>query len=259
MANGQHIEADRVIVASGAFHEPRLPEFAAALSPAILQLHSSQYLRPSMLQDGPVLVVGAANSGAEIALDVAGRLRTTLVGPDTGRFPVDLDGRLGTLLDPLIWFGANHVLTIHTPIGRKVRSDARFHGHPVERARPDRLHAAGVEWRKARVAGVRDGLPILDDGEVIDVANVIWATGFRRDYSWIDLPILRDDGWPDEVEGVVASSPGLYFVGLPFQRAITSSLLGGVGRDAARVVDHAFTRAPARTIVPQRRGAFSPR
>jgi putative flavoprotein involved in K+ transport len=255
VANGQPMDADQVIVASGAFHAPRLPEFAAELDTSILQLHSSRYRRPSQLQDGPVLVIGAANSGAEIALDVAGGHRTTLVGPDTGHVPVDLDGRLGRTVDPLIWFAANHVLTIHTSIGRKVRSVARYHGHPVERARPDRLRAAGVEWRSGRVTGVRDGLPELDDGQVVDVANVIWATGWRRDYSWIDLPILRDDGWPDEVEGVVASAPGLYFVGLPFQRAMASSLLGGVGRDAAEIVDRVVARATAIASVTDRGGA----
>jgi putative flavoprotein involved in K+ transport len=254
MANGQPIDADQVIVASGAFHTPRVPDFAAQLNPSILQLHSSQYRRPSELRDGPVLVVGAANSGAEIALDVAGRHRTTLVGSNTGHVPVDLDGLLGRMVDPLIWFAANHVLTIHTPIGRKARSVARYHGHPVERARPDRLRAAGVERRVGRVVGVRDGLPVLDDGQVVDAANVIWATGWRRDYSWIDLPILRDDGWPNDVEGVVASLPGLYFVGLPFQRAIASSLLGGVGRDAADVVDHVFARATATAGVTDRGG-----
>jgi putative flavoprotein involved in K+ transport len=243
--NGKAMDAEQVIIASGAFHAPRLPEFSAELDRSILQLHSSQYRRPSQLREGAVVVVGAANSGAEIALDVAGTHPTTLVGPNTGHVPVDLDGFLGTVVDPLIWFAANHVLTIHTPIGRKVRSVARNHGHPVERARPDRLRAAGVDRRLGRVVGVRDGLPLLDDGAVVDATNVIWSTGWRRDYSWIDLPILRDDGWPDETEGVVVSAPGLYFVGLPFQRAIASSLLGGVGRDAADIVDHVVARAKA--------------
>ena len=257
VANGQPMDADQVIVASGAFHAPRVPEFAAELNPSILQLHSSEYRRSSELREGPVLVVGAANSGAEIALDIAGRHRTTLVGPDTGHVPVDLDGLFGRMVDPLIWFAANHVLTIHTPIGRKVRSVARYHGHPVERARPDRLHAAGVERRLRRVVGVRDGVPMLDDGEVIDAANVIWATGWRRDYAWIDLPIFRDDGWPDEVEGVVASAPGLYFVGLPFQRAIASSLLGAVGRDAADIADHVVARAAATVGVTDPGGSLA--
>jgi putative flavoprotein involved in K+ transport len=245
VAGGKAMDADQVIVASGAFHVPRVPEFARELDPAILQLHSSEYRRPSQLRAGPVLVVGAGNSGAELALDVSGSHPTTLAGPDRGQFPVSPDGFVGRALDPLIWYGANHILTIHNPIGRKVRSVARYQGHPVERARPDRLRAAGVERRLGRIVGVRDGRPLLEDGQIVDAANVIWATGFRRDYSWIDLPILRDDGWPDEVEGTVAGAPGLYFVGLPFQRAIVSSLLGGVGRDAADIVDRVIARASA--------------
>jgi putative flavoprotein involved in K+ transport len=253
VANGQPMNADQVIIASRAFHAPRIPDFAAELDPFILQLHSSQYRRPSELQDGQVLVVGAANSGAEIALDVAGQHKTTLVGANTGHVPVDLDGTLGMIVDPLIWFAANHVLTTRTPIGRKARSVARYHGHPVERARPDRLRAARVKRRLGRVVGVRDGFPLLEHGQVVHAANIIWATGWRRHYSWIDLPILRDDGWPNEVEGVVASAPGLYFVGLPFQRAMASSLLGGVGRDAAEIVDHVVARAVATASVPDRR------
>ena len=103
-ANGQQIRADNVVLASGAYQDPFVPEFAADLDPSIVQLHSSQYRRPSQLRDGPVLIVGAGNSGAEIALDVVGEHRTILAGRDPGQIPVDLDGRLGAVLDPLIWF-----------------------------------------------------------------------------------------------------------------------------------------------------------
>ena len=168
---------------------------------------------------------------------------TILVGRDTGQIPIDLEGFADRILTPVIWFGANHLLTIDNPIGRKVRQMERFHGEPVERARPKRLQAAGVDRRFARAVGARDGLPVLDDGQVVDAANVIWATGFRRDFSWIDLPVLDDDGWPMEDHGVVASAPGLYFVGLPFQRAMASSLVGGVGRDAADIVQHLVARS----------------
>ena len=243
-ANGQEIQTDNVVVASGAYQNPFVPAFAADLEQSIVQLHSSQYRRPSQLRDGPVLVVGAGNSGAEIALDVVGEHRTILAGRDPGEIPVDLDGRLGAVLDPLIWFALNDVLSIDNPIGRRGRS-TRLHGVPVERARPARLRAAGVERSSARAVGVREGLPQLDDGQVVDAANVIWCTGYRRNYAWIDLPIVGDDGWPLEDHGVVASVPGLYFVGLPFQRAVTSSLLGGVGRDAAAVVDNLAARATA--------------
>jgi putative flavoprotein involved in K+ transport len=104
------------------------------------------------------------------------------------------------------------------------------------------LGRAGVEMVPARTVGVSDCRPVLDDGRVLDVANVVWCTGFRQDFSWIDLPVTGDDGWPLEVRGVVPSSPGLYFVGLAFQYAFASMLVGGVGRDAEHVVKHIASR-----------------
>ncbi len=83
---------------------------------------------------------------------------------------------------------------------------------------------------------------MLADGQVLDVANVIWCTGFRPDYSWIHLPILDDDGWPRHERGAVTSAPGLYFLGLLFQSGCTSMLVLGAGRDAAHVVDRIASR-----------------
>jgi len=105
--------------------------------------------------------------------------------------------------------------------------------------RPD---AAGVE-RVARVAGVRDGKPVLEDGRVLDVANVIWAAGFHPGFSWIDLPVLDEHGEPKQERGVVASQPGLYFVGLHFLYAMSSTMIHGVGRDAKYVADAVRRRA----------------
>ena len=244
-AGDRVLEADQVILATGAFHHPRVPAVADELDPGILQLHSSEYRRPAQLRDGPVLVVGAANSGAEISLDIAraGGRHVRLAGRDTGQFPVDIESRLGRWLDPLIWFGANHILTVRTPIGRKARAMFLFHGHPVERARPHLLAAAGVERVFGRVSGVDGGRPMLEDGTVLDVANVVWCTGFRRDYSWIEPSITDADGWPVQDRGVVAGVAGLYIVGLPFETAIASALLGGVWRDAAFVGDRVAERA----------------
>ena len=90
------------------------------------------------------------------------------------------------------------------------------------------------------------GCRCLDDGQVLDVRNVVWATGFRHEYPWIKLPVIGPDGWPIHDRGVVASVPGLYFVGLPFQYAASSSLIGGVGRDAGFVVDKLIARARER-------------
>jgi putative flavoprotein involved in K+ transport len=91
-----------------------------------------------------------------------------------------------------------------------------------------------------------DGRPVLADGQVLDVANIVWATGFRPDFSWIEAPITYDEGWPREYRGVVEGVPGLFFCGLAFQFAFASMVLPGIGRDAAHVAKKIGQRAPAR-------------
>lgn len=145
-------------------------------------------------------------------------------------------------------FVAWNLLTLSTPIGRKMAPEIRKGGAPLLRYRRADLLKAGVEMVEARTVGVQNGKPSLADGQVLDVANVIWCTGFRPDYSWIHLPILDDDGWPEEERGVVASAPGLYFLGLLFQYGFTSMLVVGAGRDAAYVVDRIATRAMAEAV-----------
>ena len=115
------------------------------------------------------------------------------------------------------------------------------HGHPLGRARRGQLVQAGVEL-VGRVQGIETGLPKLEDGRVLPVDAVIWATGHRPDFGWIDLPILDEDGLPRHKQGVARDAPGLYFVGLPFQTAITSSLVGGVGADAEYIARQAAQR-----------------
>jgi putative flavoprotein involved in K+ transport len=127
-------------------------------------------------------------------------------------------------------------------------------GDMLVRIKPKELLAAGVE-RVSKVAGVRDGRPVLEDGRVLDVTNVIWCTGFGNDFSWIDLPIFDGDGMPLHDRGVVSSEAGLYFVGLPFQYSASSPVLPGIGRDhayvakriAARTARLAGNRAPVPT------------
>jgi putative flavoprotein involved in K+ transport len=224
-------------VASGACHRPRIPAFAAGLDPGLVQLHSSEYRDPSQLQRGGVLVVGAANSGAEIALEVSSDHRTRLSGRHPGQEPARPGSRWDRLLTPAMWWLFSRVLTVRTPVGRMVRRKMRSRGIPLARVRPKDLVAAGIE-RVPRTAGVRGGLPMLDDGRDLEVANVIWCTGFEPDFPWIDLPVFADDGEPVHERGVVGSEPGLYFVGLFFQHAVASSLVGGVGRDAEHIVEH---------------------
>jgi putative flavoprotein involved in K+ transport len=236
-------EAENVVVATGGYHGPRVPTFAPELDPDILQLHSSEYRRPSQLSEGDVLVVGAGNSGAEIALDVSPSHRVYLSGRHPGSEPTRPGSVADRLVTPIIWFFFSHVLKVNTPLGRKAAARLRNHGLPLARIRPADLLAAGVERIHARTVAARDGLPLLDNGRVLDVTNVIWCTGYRPEFGWIDLPILDDDGEPAHERGVIATVPGLYFVGLFFLSAATSSLVGGVGRDAAYIADQIAARA----------------
>ena len=131
-------------------------------------------------------------------------------------------------------------------MGRKVRDKFASHGLPLARVRPADFAAAGVD-RVPRTDGVRGGLPLLDDGRVLEVANVIWCTGYVPDFAWIDLPVFADNGTPVHERGVVRSEPGLYFVGLFFLYAMASSLVGGVGRDAEHIAKHIAQTGSAAT------------
>jgi len=164
--------------------------------------------------------------------------RTTwLAGRSVGEIPVPHGSRRARLGLPVIRFVGHHVLTVRTPIGRKVGPTLAHGATPLIRVKYAHLAEAGIE-RVPKVAGVKDGRPVLEDGRVLDVANVVWSTGFRQDFSWIDLPILDAAGEPMHERGVVGSQPGLYFVGLLFQYAVTSDVLPGVGRDAKRIAKH---------------------
>jgi putative flavoprotein involved in K+ transport len=236
-AGDRRFVADRVVVASGAYQRPRVPAFAAELDPGLVQLHSSEYRGPSQLQDGGVLVVGASNSGAEIALEVSSGHRTWLSGRHPGQEPFRPGGRWDRLFMPVVWFLASHVLTVKTPVGRMVRRKFHDRGLPLARVRPKDFTAAGIE-RVPRTAGARGGLPVLDDGRDLEVTNLIWCTGFVPDFTWIDLPAFAGKEGPVHDRGIVRSDPGLYFVGLVFLYALASSLIGGVGRDAEHIVKH---------------------
>jgi putative flavoprotein involved in K+ transport len=233
--------ADNVVVATGGYQAPRIPAFASELDPSILQFHSSEYRNPSQLRDGSVLVVGAGNSGAEIALETSSDHETWLSGRDTGQEPVRAGSLSDRLLTPPFWFLLSHVLTVRTPMGRKARRQLSDRGLPLARVRRKDLVRAGVE-RVPRVTGVRHGRPVLEDGAVRGPDNVIWCTGFTHDFSWIDIPVVDRDGEPRHERGVVRTEPGLYFVGLFFLSAGSSSLIGGVGRDARCIAGHIASR-----------------
>src|SRR5260370_3903280 len=118
--------------------------------------------------------------------------------------------------------------------------------------------AAGVV-RVPRIAGVRDGLPVTQDGQVLDVANVIWCTGFRPGFSWIELPVLGESGEPQHRAGVMATEPGLYFVGLHFLYAVSSQTLMGVSRDARRIARRIAAPRLAGVALPSHSASSSQR
>ena len=243
------IAADQVVVAMATYQASRIPRLAKELDPSIVQLHSSAYRNPAQLREGGVLLVGAGNSGAEIAIEVARTHRTWMSGRDVGEVPFRISSWVGQhLLAPFVLRVLFHrILTVNTPLGRKVRPGVLSRGGPLIRTRRSNLRTAGVE-RVARVAGVKDGWPVLTNGRVMrDVANVIWCTGYHAGFDWIDLPVLDEDGEPRHERGLVASEPGLYFVGLHFLYALSSTMIHGVGRDASRVVD-AIVRRTAESV-----------
>jgi putative flavoprotein involved in K+ transport len=236
-ADELRVEADRVIVASGAHRVAKVPDFAGDLDPRVRQLHSSEYRNPEQLREGSVLVVGAGNSGAEIAFELARTHTALLSGKESGEIPARHGSFAARLALPIVRVLGYHVLTMRNPIGRKLGSKVAAQATPLIRVKSKDLEAAGVE-RVARVAGVRDGMPLLEDGRVLDVANVVWCTGFRHDFPWIDLPVFKENGEPEHERGVVRAEPGLYFMGLLFQYAEASDVLPGVGRDARHVAKH---------------------
>ncbi|MCQ4079307.1 NAD(P)/FAD-dependent oxidoreductase [Streptomyces sp. RB6PN25] len=223
------LEADSVIVATGALRAPRRPAFADELDSAIQQFTVADYRNSTQVAPGPVLVVGAGNSGVEIATELAATHLVWLAGRHPGHFPFNPTG-------PVFWRLAHHLLTVDSPAGRWLHAATNDKGTPVIRSSPRKLAKAGIE-RLPRVEGHSHGLPLLADGRTLRPAAIVWATGFGPEYDWINLPAFDQSGTPRHTRGV-SVIPGLYFVGLPFQYSFTSELGCGVGRDAEYVVRH---------------------
>jgi putative flavoprotein involved in K+ transport len=236
-AGEQRFEAAHVVIAMAVYQKPQVPAFAQELDAAITQLHSSEYRNPSQLHDGPVLLAGADNSGSELAVEIGRTHEVYMAGRETGLVPFEIRAWLGrnVLCRLLLRIVFHRVLTLSTPMGRKARPAILSKGGPLIRIKPKDLQAVGVK-RTPRVTGVRDGRPMLEDGRVLDVANVIWCNGYQAGFSWIDLPVFDDGGQPRHERGVVTGETGLYFVGLPFLYAMSSTMIHGVGRDAKHVV-----------------------
>jgi len=246
-AGPQQFVAREVVVAMASYQKPKVPGFARELDAGIVQLHSSEYRSPAQLRPGPVLIVGAGNSGAEIAIELrkAGH-RVVMAGRDVGAVPSWFQSTASQVLFmPLLFRGIFHrLLTESTPPGRKAKAQQHGKGTLLIRTFPRHLAAAGVE-RVGRVLGVQDGRPVLEDGTVLDATNVLWCTGYHPGLSWVNLPVFDAHGEPRQHRGVVADAPGLYFVGLHFLYAMSSAMVHGVGRDARYVAERIAERLSA--------------
>jgi putative flavoprotein involved in K+ transport len=252
-ASAGTFEAANVVVATGAHRKPRIPAFASELDSRITQLHSSDYRNSGQLGDGAVLVVGLGNSGAEISMDVRQGRHVLVAGSPMGQLPVKHGAAAAAFVLPLVKFMGTYVLTVDTPVGRKVLPKMKT--APLIRIKVKDLEGAGIE-RVPRVAGVRDGMPLLEDGRKLDIANVIWCTGFTNDLGWIKVPeAFGEDGKPAQYRGVATAVPGLYFVGMEHQYAATSDVLPGVGRDAAYVARRLAARVDSKDRVVRRDAA----
>jgi putative flavoprotein involved in K+ transport len=239
-AGDSEFRADNVVVAMYS-QKPRIPAFAFDLDAGIVQLHVATYKNPSQLQTGDVLVVGAGNSGAEVAMELSADHRVLLSGPSTGNVPFTPEKLSGRILMPFVGFVVLHrVLSLATPVGRKARPTLVAKGEPLMRTKLKDLLAAGVE-RVPRTVGVDHGYPRLDDGSVLKVDNVVWCTGFEPGLEWIDLPVF-EDGRVAHERGVVPDQPGLFFVGQKYLYAPSSSTLLGVGRDAGFIANRVAER-----------------
>lgn len=245
LSTGDEIVAPHVVVAAGAHHRPITPPFANELDPAIQQLHSLDYRGPDDLAPGPVLIVGAANSGTDIALEsAASGHATTLAGRHPGQVPGRIDTPVGNLVSS-IFIRRLRGLTLDTERGRRFAAEHRGHGVNLVRNHIADLAKAGVR-QVGRVEGVdADGRPVLEDGERLDAATVIWSTGSLPDLRWIDIPAaFGTDGAVHHRRGIASHVAGLAFVGLPFQYSVASPTLMGMGRDAGYVVAQMFQAAP---------------
>ena len=222
---------NRVIIATGHYNAPRIPAFSSQLTGVSKQLHSSEYKSASALPCGDVLVIGAGLSGLQIALDLSreGR-KVTLAGKPARHIPDTVFKYFGK---QFVWF-ATHILNTGTPIGRKAQRSmkAKGAGGPLIGISIKDVKKAGVR-HLPRITGPMSGWPISETGEVMLIPTVIWATGYQADYSWLRLAgAIGEDGYPVAERGISSTHRGLYFIGSMFQHGLTSTWVGGVGRDA---------------------------
>jgi putative flavoprotein involved in K+ transport len=234
--------ADQVVVATGHYRLPHVPAIGADLDPDVMQIHSSRYRNPGQFPDGPVLVVGAGNSGAQI-VDELSRTRqvTVAMGQRLSSLPQRFLGR-----DLFWWLTTSRLMdaTVDSRIGQRMRrSDTLIGTNLTALVRQRGVRIVG------RAIGARGRAVTFADGQPGEFASIVWATGYRPDYSWIEVPVFDEKGHVVHRRGVT-SAPGLFFLGMHWQHTRGSSLLGFVGRDAAYLSSVIAARSRAHATPP---------
>ncbi len=240
------LHADQVVVATGPFQTPRLPAIAGQLAADVTQVHSADYRTPAGLPAGRVLVVGGGNTGFQIAQELAGSREVHLaVGSRQTPLPQRILGR-----DLFRFLEATGLMdaTVTSRVGRRMKDRETLIGSSPRAARK-----AGITTHPRATAAAGSTVTFAD-GRGLDVDGVIWATGFERDYSWMDAPVFADDGSVAHERGVTAG-PGLYFLGMPWQHTRGSALLGWVKDDAEHIARHISAAAGQRAARPVLAGA----
>ena len=244
--DGRTITAEQVVVATGPFQTPFVPDLAGSLSPEVVHVHSTGYRRPGDVPSGTVLVVGGGNTGFQIAKELSGTHDVHLsVGSRQKPLPQRFLGR-----DLFWWLTTTRLLrtTVESRLGRRLSTrDTLIGSSPRELER-----RYGVELRP-RAVGALGRTIRFEDGSELEVDAVIWATGYRPDYAWIDVPALAADGRLRHRRGVT-DAPGLYFLGLTWQHTRGSALIGWVEDDAefiAGEIDSLRERPREAVAVPQ--------
>jgi len=239
--------ANNVVVAMADLQAPKVPDFADDLDSTINQCHSHDFTSAEQLADGPVLIVGLGNSGADIAMDVSRTHDTIVAGTPSAVVPFRIEPWFArNVLISIVRFVGLHVLNRRHPIGKRVIPKAEVKGKPLVRVKEYDLDAA--TRRVGRIVGTLDGKPATEEREALDVANVIWCTGYRRDWSWIDAGARDNLGRPLQKRGVVVDVPGLYMVGQEFLFAAASDTVTGHQLDARHVVRHLRRHAPPQIV-----------
>jgi len=234
--DGRELEADQVVVATGPFQVPNIPAVASEFAPELFQTHSTGYMRPADVPEGHVLVVGGGNTGYQIAEELsASRAVHLAIGSRQTPLPQRFLGR-----DLFWWLTKTGLIgkTVDSRIGRRAR-----HRDTLIGSSPRRLRRQGIDFRP-RVVGGHGRTVRFADGSELDVDAVIWATGYRSDYSWIDSPVLDGEGRVRHRRGVT-DVPSLYFLGLTWQHTRGSALIGWVADDALFLANEIASRAAA--------------